>query len=163
MVSETCSVGQVPALSKNKYSCPAQVVSGYFILVRQTCSRRSIRKLAASETRSLGQSLPLNPNKRRLGFAKLALIDVNAQGLTALTYALIETSSARQVPALRKLSDSCSAKVVSGYFILVRQTCSRQNVRKLAASETSSARQILPLRKISDSCSARPNRSHLFP
>lgn len=60
MVSETCSVGRVPVLSENKSSCPAQVVSDYFILVHQTCFRRSIRKLAASETRSLGQSLPLN-------------------------------------------------------------------------------------------------------
>ena len=67
-----------------------------------TCSRHTILVPAASETRSLGQSPPLNPNKYRLGSAELALIDVNAQRLTALTHTLVETRSVRQVPALNK-------------------------------------------------------------
>lgn len=73
-----------------------------FCSVHLTCSRQTIPVLATSETCSFGQSPPLNPNKHRFGSAELALIDVNAQRLTALTYTLVETRSVRQVPALNK-------------------------------------------------------------
>lgn len=74
----------------------------FYCLTHMACPHYAIPILAISETCSLGQSPPLNSNKHRLGSAELALIDVNAQRLTALAHTLVETRSVRQVPALNK-------------------------------------------------------------
>jgi len=74
----------------------------FYCLTHMACPHYAIPILAIFETCSLGQSPPLNSNKQRLGSAELALIDVNAQRLTALAHTLVETRSVRQVPALNK-------------------------------------------------------------
>ncbi len=148
---------------KLSVSCSAIVDNGRTGWGRWTFSCLDIRRLAAFETCSVGQGLPLrnlsSPGWRLLIMAGRVWVVGLSPCLDIRRLAASETCSVGQVPALNPAKHRLGS---------TERALSYVNAQDLPPaftlwSETSSASQILPLSKISDSCPARPNRSPLFP